>query len=56
MDQRTESQMNLPSDFFLPFGGKLSKVSRWVLLAQMVPCWKLEEKYARNLENWRTSQ
>lgn len=48
--QRTESQMILPGDFFLPFGGKLAEDNRWVLLAQMIPWWKLEEKYARNFK------
>ena len=48
--QRTESQMILPGDFFLPFGGKLAEDNRWVLLAQMIPWWKLEEKYAKNFK------
>ncbi|MBN2981764.1 IS5 family transposase [Cohnella algarum] len=50
MYQRTESQMILPGDFFLPFGGKLAEDNRWVLLAQMIPWWKLEEKYAKNFK------
>jgi len=48
--QRTESQMILPSDFFLPFGGKLAEDNRWVLLAQIIPWWELEEKYAKNFK------
>jgi len=50
MYQRTESQLILPGDFFLPFGGKLAEDNRWVLLAQMIPWWKLEEKYAKNFK------
>ncbi|ODB63056.1 hypothetical protein PPOLYM_03863 [Paenibacillus polymyxa] len=50
MYQRTENQMNLPVDFFLPFGGKLAEDNRWVLLAQMIPWWMLEEKYAKNFK------
>jgi hypothetical protein len=42
--------MILPGDFFLPFGGKLSEDNRWVILAQMIPWWKIEEKYARNFK------
>ncbi|WP_145977169.1 hypothetical protein [Paenibacillus sp. 32O-W] len=51
MYQRTESQMIMQGDFFLPFGGKLAEDNRWVLLAQMFPWWKLEEKYAKNFES-----
>ncbi|MGG1596439.1 IS5 family transposase [Paenibacillus naphthalenovorans] len=50
MYQRTESQMIMPGDFFLPFGGKLAEDNRWVLLAQMIPWWKIEEKYAKNFK------
>jgi hypothetical protein len=50
MYQRTEGQMILPGDFFLPFGGKLAEDNRWVLLAQIVPWWKVEEKYAKNFK------
>lgn len=50
MYQRTEGQMILPGDFFLPFGGELSEDNRWVLLAQIIPWWKIEEKYARNFK------
>lgn len=35
---------------FLPFGGKLAEDNRWVLLAQMIPWWMLEEKYAKNFK------
>jgi IS5 family transposase len=48
--QRTEIQMIMPGDFFLPFGGKLAEDNRWVLLAQMIPWWKIEEKYAKNFK------
>ncbi|MDQ0341162.1 hypothetical protein J2S00_004006 [Caldalkalibacillus uzonensis] len=40
----TENQLVLPDDFFLPFGGKLNKENRWVILANLIPWWKAEEK------------
>jgi len=48
--KRTENQLILPDDFFLPFGGKLNKDNRWVKLAQMIPWWKVEEKYAQSFK------
>ncbi len=36
----------MPDDFFLPFGGVLNKEDRWVILAQIIPWWKVEEHYA----------
>jgi IS5 family transposase len=42
--------MILPGDFFLPFGGKLLEDNRWVLLAQIIPWWKVEENYAKNFK------
>jgi hypothetical protein len=43
----TENQLILPDDFFLPFGGTLNKENRWVILANLIPWWKAEEKYAK---------
>jgi len=48
--KRTESQLFLPDDFFLPFGGKLNKDNRCVKLAQLIPWWKVEEKYAKSFK------
>ena len=42
------SQIRIPDDFFLPFGGKLNKENRWVKLEALIPWWELEERYARN--------
>jgi len=33
-------------DFFLPFGGKLSGVSRWIRLEVLIPSDELEDDYA----------
>lgn len=46
----TENQLILPDDFFLPFGGKLNKNNRWVKLANLIPWWKVEEKYAEHFK------
>ncbi len=50
MYKRTENQLILPDDFFLPFGGKLNKDNRWVKLAQLILWWKVEEKYAQSFK------
>ncbi|PLR75765.1 IS5/IS1182 family transposase [Bacillus sp. V3-13] len=47
MYKKTENQLTFSDDFFLPFGGKLNKYNRWVLLAELIPWWKAEEKYAK---------
>jgi IS5 family transposase len=49
--KETENQLAFSDDFFLPFGGKLNKENRWVLLAQLIPWWKVEEKYAKAFTN-----
>ncbi|WP_274519631.1 hypothetical protein [Caenibacillus caldisaponilyticus] len=36
MYKRSENQLILSDDFFLPFGGKLNKDNRWVKLAQWI--------------------
>ncbi len=48
--KRTENQLILPDDFFLPFGGKWNKDNRWVKIAQLIPWWKVEEKYAQSFK------
>jgi hypothetical protein len=35
-----------PSDFELPFGGKLSADNRWVKMAQVIPRSEFESEYA----------
>jgi hypothetical protein len=37
-----------PSDFELPFGGKLSADNRWVKMAQVIPRSEFESEYAEN--------
>ncbi|MEZ0117793.1 UNVERIFIED_ORG: IS5 family transposase [Heyndrickxia coagulans] len=50
MYKKTEHQLTFVEDFFLPFGGKLNKENRWVRLAEMIPWWKAEEKYAKSFK------
>ncbi len=50
MYRMTENQLILPDDFFLPFGGKLNKENRWVILTSLIPWWKAEEKYAKTFK------
>lgn len=47
MYHKSEGQLILPGDFFLPFGGKLKSDNRWILLAQIIPWEKVEERYAK---------
>lgn len=46
-----ENQMILPSDFFLPFGGRLDDKNRWVQLVQLVPWAEAEKKYGKFFKN-----
>ncbi len=46
MYQKKASQILLPDDFVLPFGGKLNKENRWVKLAAIIPWWEFEDQYA----------
>lgn len=50
----TESQMILPHEFFLPFGGNLNPENKWCQLALMIPWDRLETKYAKNFKNLRS--
>lgn len=54
MYEHHESQMVMPDEFFLPFGGKLNADNRWVKLAQLIPWEKAEEAYIQSLKD--TSQ
>lgn len=51
MFQKSQSQLTFVDDFFLPFGGRLNKDNRWVRLAEIIPWWKAEEKYAKSFKN-----
>lgn len=44
---KQEGQQYL-SDFFLPFGGKLSKDNRWVKLSEIMPWESIETEYAKH--------
>src|SRR5690625_1385446 len=50
MYKMTENQLIMPDDFFLPFGGKLNKENRWVILANLIPWWKFEKAYAKTMK------
>jgi transposase, IS5 family len=47
MYRNRSSQIMMSDDFFLPFGGKLNPDNRWVKLAQMIPWWQFEDRYAK---------
>ncbi len=51
MFQKSQNQLTFVDDFFLPFGGRLNKDNRWVRLAEIIPWWKAEEKYAKSFKN-----
>lgn len=38
------------SDFFLPFGGKLSAKNRWVKLSKLIPWDEIEKEYVKNFK------
>lgn len=50
MYPKTESQLQLFEDFFLPFGGKLNKENRWIQLAAIILWWRAEEKFAKSFK------
>ena len=47
---KSEGQLLLPDDFFLPFGGKLDKNNRWIILASLVPWERIETLYAKSFK------
>jgi transposase, IS5 family len=49
MYRKTENQIQLFEDSFLPFGDKLNKVNRLVQLA-MIPWWRAEGKYEKTFK------
>ncbi|TFJ91371.1 IS5 family transposase [Lentibacillus salicampi] len=51
MYNHSERQIMLPGDFFLPFGGELNPKNRWVVLANLIPWWKAEERYKKQLKD-----
>jgi len=46
--RKAELAPSPPSEFELPFGGKLSADNRWVKMAQLIPWSEFESEYAQN--------
>jgi IS5 family transposase len=51
MYNHSERQILLPDEFFLPFGGRLNSGNRWVIMANLIPWWKVEEHYKKSLKD-----
>jgi transposase, IS5 family len=50
MYRKPDGQMTI-EDFILPFEGKLKADNRWVKMAEIIPWDKIEQEYAKLLEN-----
>ena len=48
MYRKAELAYSPPSEFELPFGGKLSALNRWVKMAELIPWHEFEAEYAKN--------
>ena len=48
MYRKAEFASSSPSEFELPFGGRLSSDNRWVKMAQLIPWDEFESEYAKN--------
>jgi transposase, IS5 family len=48
MYKKTELASSLPSEFEMPFGGKLSSDNRWVKMSELIPWSEFESEYAEN--------
>lgn len=48
MYRKVDSPPTPPSQFELPFEGKLSQDNRWVRMANLIPWEEFEEEYAKN--------
>lgn len=48
MYRKVEAPPTPPSQFELPFEGKLSEDNRWVIMANLIPWDEFEEEYAQN--------
>jgi IS5 family transposase len=46
--RKVEQAQSPPSEFELPFGGKLSADNRWVKMAELIPWNEFEAEYAKN--------
>ena len=48
MYRKAELASSPPSEFELPFGGRLSSDNRWVKMAELIPWSEFEAEYAQN--------
>ena len=48
MYKKAELAPSPPSEFELPFGGRLSADNRWLRMAQIIPWSEFESEYAAN--------
>ena len=46
MYRKSEQAQISPSNFLVPFEGKLSSENRWVIMADLIPWQEFEEEYA----------
>lgn len=46
--RKDEDQLSI-EEFFMPFGGKLSRDNRWVCLAGTMPWKQIDDIYAQNM-------
>ena len=58
MYKKAELASSPPSEFELPFGGRLSADNRWVKMGELIPWSEFESEYAENFpeRKGRTSQ
>lgn len=56
MYRHNENQLILPSEFFMPFEGKLNPQNRWCQLAAIIPWAEIETRYVEKLGNTNVGQ
>ena len=56
MYRHNENQTILPSEYFMPFGGKLNPNNRWCKLAAIIPWAEIETRYIEKLGNTKVGQ
>lgn len=49
--KRDKNQLSFGEEFFLPFGGKLDKTNRWIVLSKIIPWDEIEEKYSKQFSH-----
>ena len=50
MSNDKDNQILIEDDFFLPFYGKLNKENRWIVMSQLIPWEKFQDKYSANFK------